>query len=102
MIPETQNPAAGFGCRIFLAIGVYFGYYFITQILSTVFLITMSVITYQNWFAEMIESVVVFIGDHPYVSGHLFFLIMLVGVAIMGALYYFITHSIMKKKLNLE
>lgn len=88
--------------RIFLAIGVYFGYYFITQILSTVFLITMSVITYQNWFAEMMENIFVFIGDHPYVSGHLFFLIMLVGVAIMGALYYFITHSIMKKKLNLE
>ncbi len=88
--------------RIFFAIGVYFLYYFITQIIGTVFIVVFSLISYENWFAEMMESIGMFIVEHPYVSGHLFFLFMLVGIVFMGTIYYLITHTIMKKKLNLE
>ncbi len=88
--------------RVILAIGVYFIYYFITQVLSTLFIVVMSVVSYQTWFAEMMESVGIFVVKHPYVSGHLFFLALLVGVAFMCCIYFLITHTIMKKKLNLE
>ncbi len=88
--------------RIILAIGVYFIYYFITQVISTVFIVVMSVVSYQDWFIKIMDNLGLFVESHPYVSGHLFFLILFVGVALMGLIYFLITHTIMKKKLNLE
>ena len=88
--------------RVRLAIGVYFSYYFITQVLSTVFIVVMSVVSYQSWFEEMMKNIGLFVDKHPYVSVHLFFLIILAGIAFLGFIYFIITHTIMKKKLNLE
>ena len=88
--------------RIILAIGAYFIYYFITQVLSTVFIIIMSVISYQDWFANLMDKISVFVMNHPYASGHIVFGIGVLLLALSGGIYYFITHRIMSKKLNLE
>lgn len=88
--------------RIAMAIGVYFIYYFITQVFSTGFIVMMSVISYTDWFIKAMDSLGLFAVDHPYVFVHLVFLISIVFSAVYGALFYFITRTVMKKKLNLE
>ena len=88
--------------RVLLAIGVYFAYYFVTQVFATIFIVTITGLSYSNWFAEIMESVGNFVNNHPYTSGHLLFLIIFVFAAVFGLVFYFITHRIMQKKLNLE
>ena len=88
--------------RIILAIGAYFIYYFATQVLSTVLMVFISVVSYQDWFANFMDHVSVFIIDHPYATGHLFFLFTFVVMGLLGLLYYTITKKVMKNKLNLE
>lgn len=88
--------------RIILAIGAYFIYYFITQVLSTILVIIMSVLGTQEWFAEFMDDVAMFVMNHPYATGHIVFGIVMFFMTLVGAIYYFITYRIMSKKLNLE
>ncbi len=84
--------------RVLLAIGVFFGYYYITQILVTVGVVLFSVFADSDFMIDLS----MWIYDNAILSGHLFLLFLIAGSAVMGAVYYLIAHAIMKKKLNLE
>ena len=88
--------------RVLLAIGVYFAYYFVTQVLSTILIVAITGLSYTNWFNELFVTIGDFVTNHPYTSCHLLFLILFVFAAVFGLIFYFITHRIMQKKLNLE
>lgn len=83
--------------RILLSFGVYFIYYFITQILGTIFIIVFAV------FSERIVEVVgKFVAKHSFASIHLGLIGAILLTVILGTVYYIIIHYIMSKKLNLE
>ena len=88
--------------RIILAIGVYFIYYFITQVISTVLIAVMSIIGTQEWFASMMDAISMFSDTYPNAFVHMLLWSVIVFVGLLGLLYYFITKKIMKSKLNLE
>lgn len=84
--------------RILAAFGVYFGYYFATQMLGTIFII---IVTLNDSFFERIYNYIV--GNF---SDYTFYHIILCGVLVvdilLSCLYYFVSHRMIKKKLNLE
>ena len=84
--------------RVLLAIGVYFGYYYITQILVTLCMVLFSVFAESDFMIDLS----MWIYNNAILAGHLFLIALISGAVIMGAVYYLIAHSIMKKKLNLE
>lgn len=85
--------------RILTAVGVYFGYYFACQILQTIWLVVISLV--QNW-DEILEPVFVFAEKHPCLFGHLFLCGAILLTAGTGVVYFAITHTIIRKRLNLE
>jgi len=84
--------------RVLLALGVYFGYYYLTQIIVTLGIIMMTVIEDSKFVADLLD----WIGNHPFETIHIGLLGTIAVTAILGGVYYLIAHSIMKKKLNLE
>ncbi len=84
--------------RAISAVGMYFIYYFITQILGTIFLITLDSLADAKW----VEDLLIWISDNQYETFHIVFIGSIVFVSLISGLYYWITHTIMKKKLNLE
>lgn len=84
--------------RVLLALGVYFGYYYLIQILVTVGVICLTAFEDSSAFIKLMD----WIGNNPITSGHIFLLGYIVIYAISGGVYYLIAHTIMKKKLNLE
>ena len=84
--------------RILGAIGVYFIYYIITQILGTVLIVVLSVLAhtpFMNWVED-------FIYFHPQECIHIFLCGIGVFYAGIGVLGFFITKRVMHKRLNLE
>ena len=86
--------------RVLAAFGVYFGFYVVTQIFST--FITVFIALFPDMFNNLMEDISIFADAHPYTFGHLLFITMTVISAAFTALYFFITHLIIRKKLNLE
>ena len=86
--------------RKIAAFGAYFGFYVISQIISTVFVILFA--TNPDLWANMFEDIMSFAIDHPYAFIHLFFLVSTLISGAFSALYFFVTHLIIRKKLNLE
>ncbi len=84
--------------RVLLALGVYFGYYYLTQIIVTLGIVFMTV--FQD--SELFKNIAEWIALNPEATGHIALLAPTVFYAIMGGIYYLIAHTIMKKKLNLE
>ncbi len=84
--------------RVLLALGVYFGYYYLTQILVTLGLVFMTVFEDTELFYDIIS----WIELHPTEFIHVALIGALVIEAVLGGVYYLIAHTIMKKKLNLE
>lgn len=84
--------------RILLALGVYFGYYYITEIIVTVLVIYLTSIEASPAFLKIME----WIDNNPIVAIHSFILGLTALNGIMGGVYYLIAHTIMKKRLNLE
>lgn len=84
--------------RVLLALGVYFGYYYLTQIVVTVGIVLMTVFEDTKLFADIIN----WIELHPTNFVHIALLGALVFELVLGGVYYLITRTIMKKKLNLE
>ena len=84
--------------RILCAVGVYIGYYFITQILGTIFMVVMT------FFATtpFMEAIARFAVDHTYAFIHIILCILIVLTAVMSLVCFIITRHIMTKKLNLE
>ncbi len=84
--------------RILLAVAVYFGYMTITEIISTLISIILS-ISVNFKFAE---DVALFMTDHPFATIHISFCSSIIISAIMCVIFYIITNTIIKRKLNLE
>ena len=84
--------------RVLLALGVYFGYYYLTQIVVTVGIIFMTVFEDTPAFLNLMD----WIYYNPEKTVHIALCGMTVLYAVMGGVYYLIAHTIMKKKLNLE
>lgn len=84
--------------RVMAAVGVYFLYYIISQVLGTIFIILISVYEYLIPMDKIAE----FIDKNTYLCGHLLLIGLTVLCLIMIAIYYLICHTVIRKKLNLE
>lgn len=82
--------------KIIFAIGVYYLYYIVSQIFGTILTITFEV------FSTFYEEIGEFIISHQTSSLHIILIVGIVITVLQGIVYYFVTHFIMKKKLNLE
>lgn len=85
--------------RILMAVAVYFGYYFVCQILQTIAIVVFALV--DNW-EEILKPVLDFGDAHPYAFFHLLLWGAVVLTAVAGVIYFTITHTIISKKLNLE
>ena len=83
--------------RVAAAIGVYFIYYFITQVIGTV-----AIIIFDNIDYEIIQRIVEWIEKNPCEFIHIVAGTIIILLAILGTVYYAITKHIVSKKLNLE
>ena len=84
--------------RVLAAIGVYFGVYVATQILSTILLII--IIVMEN--AGMLESLIEYIEDNLEEFLHIVFGVGTVVTAALSAGCWLISRFVLRKKLNLE
>ncbi len=84
--------------RVLLALGVYFGYYYLTQIIVTIGMVFMTV--FQD--TKLFENLIDWISRNPHEFVHVTLIGLIVLEAVLGGVYYLITRTIMKKKLNLE
>lgn len=84
--------------RVLLAVGVYFGYQLVAQILSTI----MSVVFTVLGVTGALDKIMAVVDKHPYASVH----VLLCGLAVISliaaGIYWWICHRIMNKRLNLE
>lgn len=83
--------------RVLGAIGVYFGYYYICQILGSVLTGVLAALGETGT-----EETVVEMTSFPYTEFHVIFGIGILWTVIIGMVYFAICHHIMTKKLNLE
>lgn len=81
--------------KVLLAFGVFFGIYVVKQIIGTVFVIFIVLNP------ELFDRFGVWIGQHPELFVHLFFIFAVLYNALFGVIYFLITKHIMSKKLNL-
>ncbi|MBQ7386484.1 MAG: hypothetical protein IJW04_08285 [Ruminococcus sp.] len=84
--------------RVLLALGVYFGYYYLTQFIVTIGIILLTVFEDSEAFMNLLD----WIALNPEATIHIVLLGLTAFYAIMGGVYYLVAHTIMKKKLNLE
>ncbi len=84
--------------RVLLALGVYFGYYYVTQIIVTVGIVFMTI--FED--TPLFETILELIEANPKEFVHIALLSALAIELILGGVYYLVAHTIMKKKLNLE
>lgn len=85
--------------RVLAAVGAYFVYYIITQVLSTIFTVVLAMLTETT---SVIEALGLWILEHPGAAIHIGLWIGIVLSAAFGWLCFAITKSITTKKLNLE
>ncbi len=84
--------------RVLAALGVYFGVYVVTQILSTVLLVVIIVMEDAGMFYELAE----YMEDHFEEFLHIVFSAATVLTAGISAGCWFISRFVLRKKLNLE
>lgn len=84
--------------RVGWAVAIYFIYYFIGRIITTILTTVFSV----NIDSIPFEKLADFVEKNPYGSVHIFFGIGILITFIGCVIYYLITHFVVKKKLNLE
>ncbi len=84
--------------RVLAAVGVYFGFYVIAQILSTVGMVVFTMLTA----AGVWDGIIVWIAEHAEIAVHSYLGGFAVLTVLMGLVYYWICHHIIHKKLNLE
>ena len=86
--------------RIWAAIGVFFGYYFITQIFSTVLLIRLTVTDGEGMplFEQLLEQLDV--DPAGFVHNSLW--IGIAVTALLGGIYFLVARVLMKRRLNVE
>lgn len=84
--------------RVLAAVGIYFGFYVIMQILSTVGMVVFTMLAA----AGVWDGVILWIEENPEVFVHIFLGGLTVLTALADLVYYWICHHIIRKKLNLE
>jgi len=84
--------------RVLLAVGVFFGYQIITQILSTGVSLLFMVLSASG----VMEKLVELMDQHPFATYHVILGGTLLLAALFAVLYWIICHRIMSKRLNLE
>lgn len=84
--------------RVLGAVGVYFIFYVVTQVLSTISMIL--IVFLQE--TDLFQNIMKYIGDHPFATIHIALCGLLVLAAVLGVIYFFVTRRIITKKLNLE
>lgn len=84
--------------RIIGAIIVYFIYYIIKQVIGTLILMGCAFFSY----ILDTQAISLYMASHPIPMIHVGLLTGIVIEGLFAVLYFFITHSVMKKKLNLE
>lgn len=84
--------------RILAAVGVYFGFYLISQVLSTV----LSVVIVILGEAGVLDSLTELFKEHTLVSVHIALCALIVLSALLALVYWLICHTILRKRLNLE
>lgn len=85
--------------RVLAAVGVYFGFYMLTQILSTVFMVGFTVAVETTGF---LEDIILLMTEHPEATMHVIMGGAFVLTAGISLVFYLICHRIIRKKLNLE
>lgn len=85
--------------KILLSVGVYFGYYFICQMLGTVLVIIFAVLSMNQKF---MENVLRFISNHFALCAHGFMIGIIIFELVIILLYSLVSKAIIKKKLNIE
>ena len=88
--------------RILAAVGAYFVYYIITQIVSTVLFISLSLIATTNFFGDFIFRLINQVTLHPYASIHFGIWLIVLLQAIFIWIEFLVVKKILTKKLNLE
>ena len=84
--------------RVFMAVLAYFGYYLITQVLSTILMVVFTILE----LAGALDWVSTFFINHTFASIHIIFCTGIVVWAGLSTLLFFINRRIITKKLNLE
>ena len=82
--------------RVLCSFGIYFAYYFVTQILATV------VMLFVINTPDMVEDVIAFSFDHEYAFFHILFCTVIVVMSALCVGLYALTDHILKYKLNIE
>ena len=84
--------------RIFIAVLVYFAYYAIVQIISTVAVIVAALSASTGIYETLLSWII----DYPFTFMHALFGISIAVMAGMCIVWFFITRSTMQNRLNLE
>ena len=84
--------------RILLAIGVYYIYTIIVQVISTVFSVVFSLLSVSG----VLDSLLIRISENPFPAIHIFMSLIIIGSALLGGIYYYINYRMMNTRLNLE
>ena len=80
--------------RVLAALGVYFAYYFIRQVLGTIAVVIGTAI---DW-----TTLLKWVDKHQFETVHIFMLLLTVVFAAVSVLYYTISHRTIRNHLNLE
>lgn len=84
--------------RVAAAVGIFFAYYVIMQIISTIFIIIVTVFHTELGLDKLFE----YLSYHPILEIHLYFAVMIVLSAIGMAIFFPVTNRTIKNRLNLE
>ena len=84
--------------RVLAAVGVYFGYYMINQVFSTVLGVGMAILEESG----ALENIYLWIGKYPIETIHIALGGSIAFSAVWVLVYWLICHTIIRKKLNLE
>ena len=84
--------------RVLAAVGVYFGFYVVTQVLSTVGMILIAVFSES----PLLQALVKYVEKHPFATVHTVMCALLVLCVALGAVYFLVTRRIITRRLNLE
>lgn len=85
--------------RILLAVGVYFGYYFVCQTIGTVIIVIM---TFIASLPPFLIAILDFLAEHQTAAAYISLSSVILFECILTVLYTLVSHSIIKNKLNLE
>lgn len=84
--------------RILMSVGAYFLIYIISQVVATIAIIVISVLST----AGALDGIAIFFSRYPELTIQLFLLAFILMYVVISAIFWRITQSIMTKKLNLE